>query len=174
MRNAFADWGRPDKYGVPTNLLGRHPEAVYGMVGRVVMLSALLEDRQRTLLQVLTDKGPTGYAGAPAGKILRQLRAAAREASALTSAWGDFLPILDRAEDAFDFRNAVVHNLWPAQGDGSLFGHRQHPKTGIRQITVTSTDEVADGIANLVALIRDNESWIARAWSVQRLRRAAE
>lgn len=53
----------PDSYGVPPNLLGPHPEKVVEAVGRIVTLSALLEDRQRSLLLRLTGARPGDLRG---------------------------------------------------------------------------------------------------------------
>lgn len=171
-RSSYLVGGEPDTYGVPANILGRHPESVYGLAGRIVMLSALLEDRQRTLLQTLNDVPGTEYAGEPARAVVRRLRGAVAVAAALVSEWHGAERLLERSGAAFEFRNAVVHNLWPAQPDGSLFGHRQHPHTGYRQITVTSIDEMTDAVRTLVDLIRENETWLARAPHVQTLQRA--
>jgi hypothetical protein len=59
-RTASEGWDAPDEFGVPANMLGRHPEEVFAGVGRIVTLSSLLEDRQRVLLQALTGVRPEG------------------------------------------------------------------------------------------------------------------
>lgn len=170
-RTAFAAWVAPDRFGVPANILGQHPEDVYALAGRIVMLSALLEDRQRTLLQTLNDVADTEYAGEPVRRVIVRLGEAVSEAATLEMEWRGAERLLERSGEAFEFRNAVVHNLWPAQPDGTLFGHRQHPRTGYRQITVASIDEMTDAVRTLVDLIGENETWLARAPHVQALRR---
>src|SRR5271155_4604119 len=42
---SLAGWGAPDDFGVPLNITGHHSEEFYSMLGRIVSLAAILENK---------------------------------------------------------------------------------------------------------------------------------
>lgn len=152
--------GECDEFGVPLRLFGPHPEPVWGAIGRTVSVSALLEDRLITLLQRLGPEPPAVYAKPrPTGlvKALRDVMPGDDEA------WDGFATWLDDVAAAFEWRNDVVHNLWPAQPGERFFGHRIDPKTGERRVTETTTDELPRRLRELVGLLEQWDKWFALA-----------
>lgn len=159
--------GECDEFGVPLVLFGPHPEAIWGAIGRTVSVSALLEDRLITLLQSLGPKPSAAYAKLRPAGVVKELREVTPGDDA---AWDGFAEWLDAVAVAFDWRNAVVHNLWPAQPDGRLYGHRIDPKTGERLSTDTSTEELPRRLRELVVLHEQWRRWFALANSPLRRR----
>lgn len=116
---------RADRFGVPEHLVGTHPDDFFGCVGRIVVLSALLEDRLLVLVHQQTGGlrplwkinklGPAGLIAEGRGHLSSFMdddsRALADE-------------FFTRAAGAMMNRHDVVHNLWPAQDDGPPFGWR--------------------------------------------------
>lgn len=116
-----------DDFGVPSNLLGRHDEALFSMVGRIVMLSATLENRLLTIYQALKGAAQNEYTNLSMGRLI--------------SGSSDELHRLDRRPDhrqmletflaeakaVIERRNHYVHNLWPAQACGTMWGWRPSP-----------------------------------------------
>jgi hypothetical protein len=70
---------------------------------------------------------------------------------------------LDEVADALDWRNDVVHDLWPAQPGDRLFGHRLDQKTGQRRRVDSTTEELPRRLLELVSLTHQWERWFALA-----------
>lgn len=103
-------WVEPDRFGIPGNTFGSVPEDFYGAVGRVVMLSALIENQFEFVVTTLDRRPESEYAGQPIGELRRRLDRIAenRELSQqLLDARAEIIDVL--AE-----RNAIVHSLWPS------------------------------------------------------------
>lgn len=171
--DAFPDFYALDEFGVPANLLGRHPDELYGLIARIVMLTALLEDRQRTLLASLTLTGEEAYASKPATKVIELLQTAGAEAAALRPEWGALTELLNRTAEHLAFRHGVVHNLWPAQPGGGVFGHRLVARTKERTGFTFTMDDIRAAVLTVVDLIAETESWLNRASEIAYLRRRA-
>lgn len=126
-----------DEFGVPSNILGPHPEEFFSLLGRIVALAAALESNVRTLCEYL--------AGLPQGALAND-----SFKSVITNARKnlDRLPgpdartaaedFLSGAEEAILKRHIYVHSLWPAQGGGRLFGWKQP-----RNKNATATDTIS-------------------------------
>jgi len=147
-----------DDYGVPSNLLGRHREDLFSMVGRIVMLSATLESRLLSIYQSLVGADQSEYTTVPVGKLIKRC--------------GDELHRLDGRPDhrllmetfladakaIIERRNHYVHNLWPAQAGDKLWGWRpSRDKNVLEAVTVETTlDEMRADLDALVALLEVN------------------
>lgn len=66
-------YGPPDRFGIPARMFGPVPEEFYGLIGRVTMVAALLEDRLVVLLTEMTSSPQTKYAGTMAGQSIKLL-----------------------------------------------------------------------------------------------------
>lgn len=143
-----------DSFGVPSNLTGNHPEEFFSMLGRIVALSALLENRVLVFYQYLvgrrqdehTELGVGTLIANALGEIQRLPEPADRQLAE---------QFLMEAKAITGRRNDYVHNLWPAQSDGRLFGWRVPQKKNAQEVlTTTSTlDEMRDDLRSLVALL---------------------
>lgn len=149
-----------DAFGIPTRFFGPHPETIWGAIGRTVALSALLEDRLVALLQNLNNKPQTAYSKSAASEVVEKLRKAAPSDQ---PSWDGFGAWLDAVGAALEWRNDVVHNLWPAQPGDRLFGHRIDRKTGQRRCVDTTTDELPRRLLELVDLTQQWDHWFALA-----------
>jgi len=143
-----------DSFGVPSNLTGNHPEEFFSLLGRIVALSALLENRVLVFYQYLVGRRQDEHTEFGVGKLIANALGEIRT-----------LPVpgdrqlgeefLTEAKALTTKRNDYVHNLWPAQGDGRLFGWRVPQKKNAQEArTTTSTlDEMRDDLGRLVALL---------------------
>jgi hypothetical protein len=111
-----------DQFGLEESILGLHPEAFYGAVGRVVCLAAALEDKITTLRHTLVHAQQGQYTHQPIAEQVRRARSASTWCD--TAAQERIGAFLSAAEDSFERRNELVHSQFPAQADGTLFGHR--------------------------------------------------
>ena len=106
--------GHTDDFGVPLNIMRRHPEEFFSMMGRIVTLSATLEHQVLVFYQYLVGRDQTAYTDWPVSKLIRQAR---RELKRLPASDADFArQWLREADEIRKVRNDYVHNLWPAQG----------------------------------------------------------
>lgn len=92
-------------------MFGPVPEEFYGLVGRVVMTSTLVEDRTLMLLWALDDEPQPTHAGKPFWQ-LRQL-IEQRVDSVAGDLRAEITDVVSRVAAAMDRRNALVHSLWP-------------------------------------------------------------
>lgn len=160
-----------DDFGVPVHLLGPHPEEMFNVVARIIMLSALLEDLQRTLLQTLEEVGETEHATTRGSAVVELLRKQAAGAQRFRPEWAELNDVLDRTADLLDFRNGVAHNLWPAQPGGNrVFGHRLVAKSKKRECFEYTPAEMR-AVTGLVRAIEDTQKWRARAPEIVYLRK---
>ena len=169
LRSAFPPADEVDEFGVPVNLLGLHPPEVWGAMGRTVALAALLEDRLVALLQMLTLSEQSAYAKSTPTDVIAALRAQAPAGEPTWSGWDRWL---DRALVAFEWRNHIVHDLWPAQPGGRFYGHRLG-RGGERISVDTTSDELMRQLVELVGITEQSQGWIASA-GVESGRRWAE
>lgn len=159
------DFGPRDKYGVPSRFFGMVPEEFYALVGRVVMVAAVLEDRLITLLTILSPppRYQSTFAGMSAGQINQRIDKELSRRPAPFTTEGQAL--LARAGQAFDRRNEIVHSLWPNPTLEHAWGHRT--VTAGKRIegkhsaaVTTSEDELTRLVNELVDLygaVRDFE-----------------
>jgi hypothetical protein len=73
LREPPLPYGPPDAFGIPERMFGQVPEGFFGLMGRVAMVAAVLEDRLVTLLTQLTGSHQGKYAGWMSGQSLPEL-----------------------------------------------------------------------------------------------------
>lgn len=103
-------WGQRDRFGVPANTFGAVPDEFYGAVGRVVMLSALVENTFAFVVTTLDRKQEADYAGQPIGQLQKTLDRIAKDrvlSQRFVDARAEMIEVLEE-------RNAIVHSLWPS------------------------------------------------------------
>lgn len=150
------DETRPDTFEIPKHFFGDLTNDFYAGIGRTAVLSALLEDRFRTLLQAMTHKPQTAHSKDGATALIKATR---RYALSLGNDWTAFDRFAERTESAFELRNDLVHNLWQPKPGGQFFGHRTNRQSGISRTKFVSIDEVRDEVAELVTLNREWRQW---------------
>jgi hypothetical protein len=149
-----------DDYGVPSNLMGTHHEDFFALLGRVVALSASLENHVLVIYQSLVGAAQNHHTNVPVGNLLARCR---KELHRLEGRPNDRQLVeifLSKAETTIERRNHYVHNLWPAQPGGRLFGWRPPREKGAQEaITVEATlPEMRRDLASLVELL-DVRRW---------------
>ena len=92
------------------------------MLGRVVMVAALLEDRLLTLLTVLAMVPQGEYAGVSFTRLSKETRKALRVRPKDYA--NQVSDVLDRLAVRFEQRNELVHSLWPSPTLERAWGHR--------------------------------------------------
>lgn len=145
-----------DQYGVPESMFGPVPEEFYGLVGRVVMLSTLVEDRMLMLLWAMDDKPQPTHAGKPFWQLQQLIEQ--RIDSMGRDLHAEITDVVARVAAAMDRRNGLVHSLWPnptleeAQGWRSKRVPKGTPGGSEIVWTPTSARAMTDDIAELIAL----------------------
>jgi hypothetical protein len=124
---------RYDGFGVPNNMLGKVPENFYGLLGRVVSITALMEAKLDDLVGTLTDKVQSKFAGQDTGRALSMARRMfifplAERPSTPYRVAKEALDLLDRVEALAHERNSVVHSVWPGVSLDDVRGWRHTPK----------------------------------------------
>ncbi|MGH3873641.1 MAG: hypothetical protein ACRDSR_19380 [Pseudonocardiaceae bacterium] len=148
-----------DAYGIPDNMFGQVPETFFGMLGRIVMVTALLELRLLDLRTELERAVQDEHAGESAAQLIDGCR---KRLDDYDPAFAETArAVLDRARTALDSRNAVVHSIWPAPGIDGAYGwrpvrspKREPPWQSLESITVNGS-QLRDLIANSAGLVRD-------------------
>ena len=149
---SLADWGATDAFGVPLNIAGRHPEDFYSMLGRIVSLAATLENKTLGFYQDLVGGTQDDFIelsiSALINNSLKELPRLADADAQFASQW------LADARAISARRNDYVHSLWPAQGNGELFGwRRRRMKDGTTKIVNLTMDDMYADLQRLVALL---------------------
>ncbi len=125
--------GSFDRYGVPNNMFGRLPEDFYGLIGRIVAISALVENKLGDLVATLSDTVQSTHAGEDSGRAIRNARrlllfpVAVRPGVPFTVA-AQLNELVDRVEGAMRERNDIVHSVWPGASLERARGWRRSPK----------------------------------------------
>lgn len=146
-----------DAYGLPTGILGRHPEEFYGVMGRVVCVCAVLEDQVTTLRHTLACVQQGMYTHQPISKQIETARSLSQD----MPDWAAHVVtvFLDEVQAAFCLRNNLVHSSFPAQPDGRLWGHRptrdRTVTDGSADTVETSIDELRRFLQHLVGLVTE-------------------
>lgn len=149
-----ADRGAPDQFGVPPNLMGQHPEAFFSILGRMVALTAVLENKILVFYQYLVGRSQDEHTGLSVGQLITK---SLEEIHQLPTGDRQYAEgFLLEAKAITEKRNDYVHNLWPAQGGGRLFGWRavSKKKTPTASITTEGTlEEMRYDLLRLVELL---------------------
>ncbi len=146
-------WTAEDEFGVPSSVTGDHPEKFYSMLGRIVSLAAILENKTLGFYQDLVGGSQDDFIelsiSALIDRSLGELHRLPSADAAFAEQW------LIEAKVISCRRNDYVHSLWPAQGDGKLFGWRRRRMTDetTKIVKLTMDDMYAD-LHRLVALLR--------------------
>lgn len=126
-----------DEFGLPITILGNHPDESYGVIGRIVCVCAVLEEKVTTLRHTLAHAEQGKSTHEPVSAQIDAARSLARDLP--VAAAQQICAFLDAAEMAFRHRNELVHSSFPAQADGRIWGHR-----------ATRNRTIADGSADTV------------------------
>jgi hypothetical protein len=145
-------WAAQDQFGVPLNVTGRHSENFYSMLGRIVSLAAILENKTLGFYQDLAGGTQDDFIELSISALIAKSLA---ELHRLPEADADFArQWLSEAMAISSRRNDYVHSLWPAQGDGKLFGWRRHRmKDGTTKIVRLTLDDMHADLQRVVALL---------------------
>jgi hypothetical protein len=146
----------PDRFGVPSNLMGKHDEDFVSILGRIVALAATLENKILAFLQYLVGRSQQAHTELSVGQLIEK---ALKNLHRLPAADREFAEAFLREAKAITAkRNDYVHNMWPAQGDGSLFGWRvpQRKAAQASIMTLITMDDMRDDLGRLVALLEVN------------------
>jgi len=144
-----------DDYGVPSNLMGTHDKDFFPLLGRVVALSASLENHVLVIYQSLVGAAQNEYTNVPVAELVERCRKELHRLDGRPSDRQLVEAFLAKAEAIVERRNHYVHNLWPAQPGGRLFGWRPPREKGAQEaITVEATlREMRSDLASLVDLL---------------------
>ncbi len=145
-----------DTYNLPSGTLGLHPEEFYGAMGRIVCVSAVLEDKITSLRHTLGHVEQGLFTHEPVSQQITEARRLSRDLPPpVPDQVGAFL---SRAKDAFAKRNEFVHSSFPFQPSGKVFGHRparsKDVTDGTADVVETSVDEMKLFIGELAALVQ--------------------
>lgn len=162
-------------------MFGPVDDDFYGIVGRIVMVAAILEDRLYVLycqLSLQGTHGPTAIStsmdraqtlgGAPGSEIIRECRTLLKkfhpEYHASVEAF------LDDAGSALRGRHAVVHSLWSFDGRNDVRGWRRprsrSSRSSVQSVewTTLTADQLPDLLAELLRLVdhcmQNVERWV--------------
>jgi hypothetical protein len=138
-----------DKLGLPVSILGNHPDEFYGVIGRIVCVCAVLEEKVTTLRHTLANAQQGKFTHEPVGAQIAAARRLTRDLPHGTEQ--DVIAFLDEAEVAFRHRNALVHSSFPAQPDGRIWGHRA---TRDKAVTDGTADTVETTLEELRMFLR--------------------
>lgn len=144
--NALSD---ADEFGLPMNILGKHPDEFYGMIGRIICVCAVLEDKVTTLRHTLAHAQQGKFTLEPVSAQIAAARPLARDLPESAAQQVD--AFLDAAEVAFRYRNKLVHSSFPAQPDGRIWGHRA---TRDKAVTDGTADTVETTVEDLRAFLK--------------------
>ena len=149
-------WDTPDEFGVPGNMFGGHAESFFARLARIVMVAALLEHRLLFFYQALNGVPQHEGASLPASTIVRRIKEGLKAFPALS----DHTQVekwLDECAGLLDRRNHHVHDLWPAQDGGRIFGWRFDRKAtpdSLTKFVDLTADEMQADLERLLDAVR--------------------
>lgn len=156
-----------DRWGVPPNMFGAVSEDFYGGVGRIALVSALLEDRLRVLFGLLADAVQEQQVGASGTELIKACR---RHLGSLPADRVDAVQkLLADAESALLRRHEVIHSLWPFSGSVQVRGWRNVPASRRQdrdqpvEWTSMHSEELPDLVRELVELVarcNQAQTWV--------------
>ena len=155
-----------DSYGIPDNMFGVLPDELPAMIGRVVMLGAVVEEKILQLAWALARVPQTQCRGKQVSDLLKICRRHIDKIDAERTERVQAL-LLD-VEQAMRRRNDVVHSLWPAPKLGQLWGWRHAPQSAlangesVKEVTSSET-ELRQLITTLVRLVDEITNAVAMA-----------
>ena len=148
-----------DAFGVPSNLMGVHPEEFFSLLGRIVALAALVEHNVRIFYESVVGATQEESGQLSFKKLVGRCRTGLEVLPSATDRElaGAFL---SEAEMAVLERHRYAHSLWPAQGRDDLFGWKRARGTSAIHVEVKSTTltEMRADVRRLVAVL-DLNRW---------------
>lgn len=149
-------WYDVDRWGVPTNMFGPVGEDFYGLTGRIVLVSALLEQRLQDLY-VAVARVPQGQMAGESGSSL--IKALRRHLDGLPANRQEHASaVLSAAGAALARRHEVVHSLWPHTDAAPVRGWRGVRHRGGQDQpwvwTATHADQLPDVLTDLIQAVR--------------------
>jgi len=145
------DRGAPDRFGVPTNIMGRHPEEFFSILGRLVALTAILENKLLVFYQYLVGGRQDEHTGLTVGRLIAETLDELHRLPQESRPFAEEFLLESRA--ITEKRNGYVHNLWPAQGDGRLFGWRAVSRKRAPAGSLTTEGTLEEMRRDLTALV---------------------
>ena len=165
MTNPY-DEPEVDEFDLPVMLFGTQPEWFFPAVGRVVAVSALLENKAQVLAETLAGCPQDTLSMARIADLRKNALQAADQIDMANSSSGvepvkpEVTDFFDRTARLLDRRNDVVHAIWPAQPGAEQFGWRSPRPSKTTSVRVTADNTRA----KLSDLIRQ-ESELILAWN---------
>lgn len=164
-----------DRFGVPDNLLGPHHEDFFGLIGRITLLSALLESRAFSLLQALGNYAQNQNAHYTMSRIIKeaQKELEAHRAVIEPVERAAIDAFLSAASDCAKQRNVYVHSLWPVQAAGTYYGWtfapRGTPTRSTSHVRLSREEVIADLNRIVSAIGLWDRAWTAVSgrWHIQ-------
>lgn len=122
------------------------------MLGRIVSLAAILENKTLGFNQDLVGATQDDYIELSISALIKhsleELHRLPDDDAQFARQW------LTEARAISSRRNDYVHSLWPAQGNGKLFGwRRRRTKDGTTKIVKLTMDDMHADLRRLVALL---------------------
>jgi len=115
-----------DRWGIPAQMFGAVGDDFYGIVGRIVLVAALLEDRLHVLFCALANAPQDRLAGDAGTRLIRECRE--RLDNFPGERRDEVTAPLTGAETALLRRHEVIHSLWPFTGQSEVRGWRNVPR----------------------------------------------
>lgn len=154
-----------DRWGVPASMCGIHDEDFYGLVGRIALIAALLEDRLHVLycsLAQVPQETRSGESGSALVKLCQ-----ARVERFPHEQQDKAVEVLRAASAALSRRHEVVHSLWPgsAESEGRGWRPARRPPEGrapVHWTTLTAADlpTLVRELVQVVQDVRALEPWV--------------
>jgi hypothetical protein len=141
-----------DAYGVPLNIMGHRSEEFFSALGRIVSLTATLENKILGFLQYLVGRSQQAHTELSVGRLIDM---ALKELHRLPPDDREFAEeFLGEAKAITTKRNDYVHNMWTAKGDGSYYGWRVPTKKDAKPVDMLVTmNEMRADLGRLVVLL---------------------
>ena len=163
-----------DEYGIPEGFFGPVAPELPALIGRVVMLSALLETKIWHLASSIGEGTQEKYARKRPIQNLRfaQRRILLYQENVTEVHFSQSVrSLLTEAEEILELRNGVVHGVWPVSGAEEWAFWK--PRSGRRddnedwiETKEYSKVELGELVRRLVQLVRVAEAVIAAAGSM--------
>jgi hypothetical protein len=147
----YEDFREIDEFGIPLNWFGPVSEPFYATIGRVTHVAAFLDTKMLELLRALCDNDHNTFNNRY-GQQLEELvgKAASFVSEELAE---DVREMLVEAERLREWRNDIIHSVWPNPTDEHAFAWR--PRDSAARTFVTNGEEVRAVIKDMIKLIDD-------------------
>lgn len=151
-----------DRFGIPDSIFGIHGDDFYGGIGRVAVLSALIEHQALGILQTMTSSLQSEHSRLPANQLIDK---ACKTLNSINDCESRtvLLSYFNDIEAALRRRNDYIHSLWPAKPEGRLYGWRAGRRKNVPtewqyEALETNMNELEELISTLVELVKRRNS----------------